>query len=169
MIARARRSNWPADGKRLNADKKTKILPSPGRCLAICVHRFSSAANSSGWRAGVRVVAATWQPLTGEAAAEDQDVVHPSLGSILGDMRWAWILTAIPALAASPTDPNRVYAMFGGLRQIRTSTDRGEHWQDATGRYETLHFLCLHHENAGNADFSIVIGEQHNSEQVLSQ
>jgi hypothetical protein len=43
------------------------------------------------------------------------------------------------------------------------------HWQDATGRYETLHFLCLHHESASNADFSIGIGEQHNSEQVLSQ
>jgi hypothetical protein len=44
------------------------------------------------------------------------------------------------------------------------------HWQDATGRYETLHFLCLQHEGAGDAEFSIGIGgEQHNSEQILSQ
>jgi hypothetical protein len=43
------------------------------------------------------------------------------------------------------------------------------HWQDFTGRYETLQFTCLQHEGAGDHYFSIGTAEQNNSEQVLSQ
>jgi hypothetical protein len=43
------------------------------------------------------------------------------------------------------------------------------HWQDTTGRYETLHFLCIQHESTDDTYFSIGIGEEHNSEHILSQ
>lgn len=134
----------------LNPDNPQVILLSTGRGRNVWGGVWQSRDGGGTWTQILREPAA-WCDVACSAKDAEGRRIWYAVGytgpgarlvyrSRTGGRTWEPVLTLGPqvnpglaAIATSPVDPQRAYAVFGGLHQVWTTADGGQTWTDATG------------------------------------